>query len=732
MITIICEKPEKEDTLNKLIEIFKTIKNENGNLDINLKIANRVEGMKSIVPRDNEIFIVFGAKLYNFLIKDIREFDKRTSGVYRDVHKYSYYVRLGETRYFLACLPPLETVILNPDSFFAFESLIKILKDDTENFQLSIRDVFLNKTDVSRKNWPVDVIEAGYSPKVRLLWNYKEQKEYMKSLFEKPDWHLMAIDTESTGLKIWDLSKHDIKIGSFSDEENLGVALNISLPGLVGDRNLKKNQSAEIEDLFIKYIFEKPKTFLAWFANFDIFGLCNKYGKTFADFLKANRIIDGIQILHAFSENRKATGEGYSIKDAARDLIGYAQWAYVEQYLDYIQNWESYPVEKIIERSNNSMEYAARDAAAEYTLTKRLLDKIKDDKIISKFVDSVARKIMEVKLEIEWNGLKIDNIGLSKAVGISDWENKYLVRNIVKNCKESTDGKCRTDMFLFSTTTGRVLYGKPPLNQMKIGESNVAKYIVADDDHSFVYIDLDSADLRSAALITQDFNLIDDLNVNGDYYMVFAKQLFSGHIQEKHRAIAKQFVLSMLNLAGDETIAKEAGVKTTDVKAYKTQFYDRYKKMLDYKIKLHSFLRENGYVMSPSFRKRRFTSNDLKDSLFYKSFLSAHNFPFQSTTTDLMALNCHRFIQETRSLGVKLCYWNVDAAGILVPDEYIEDIKCKLYMFSEIPGIIADGVIFLQEHMLGNKPRANVALKEPKFSFTAKIGKNLKELEDLK
>lgn len=726
-ITIIAENPKKKNSLNKLVDIFKKIKSEHNDLEINLRLANRISGMNRIDITDNECLIVFGSSLYTYLLKDINEFDRLTSSTSRrDVHKFSYFIRNNNKHYFLACMPPIDFTILKPETFLAFESFMTNLKNETENFKISIRDIFLKKEKPERKEWRISIIENGFSPITHAYFKYDEIKFYLYSLFNKPDWHEMAIDTETMGLEIWNAAKHDIKIASFSDEENVGHAINLGLPGLISC--LTPEQLKEVESLFVKYIFEKPKIFIAWFCNYDIFTICNKYKKTYRDFLRTNKIIDGIQLLHAFSENRKI--EGYGIKACSRDFLNYAQYSYIEKYIDYIYNWENYTVKQIIETANNSMKYAAEDAAGEYTLTTKIFKEIKKDPIVSNFADRIANKIMAIKLEIEWNGLNVDLEGMSKnSDKFSGWEIKNIVEHTIKKCKSSTDRKLHSDLFVFSTTTGRLLYGKPYLNSMKIG-SEVSKYFIPEKGRTFVYIDLDSADLRSAALVSQDKRLIDDLNNGKDYYMNFSKTLFGETAGALERNKTKKFVLSMLNLASENTVAKDIGKNTYDAKTYINQFYDSYPRMLEYKNKVIEFLRKNSFVMSASFRKRRFSEDDLSNKFFWTSFLSAHNFAFQATTSDLMILNCFSFLAETRSYDVKQVYLNVDAAIFEVPDEYLDEIRIKANIFKEIPGIICNGTLALQEIMLGKKPNINSSLKMPVYTYKIYKGKNMKEWED--
>lgn len=729
MITIIAEPAKNISNQNKLVSIFREIKKANKNLEINLRIARRTDAMRGYKPKNNEILIIFGSRLYQHVLRDINEFDKIAGNPMREVHKFSYFIRRDNKYYFVAYMPPIDFAMSKPDTFMAFESFMKSLKASTRNFELTIQDTYLNKSS-PRTKWPIDVIENGFSPRVKILSKYDEVKEHLYNLLDLPDWHVCSIDYETTGLWIWNEKIHDIKIIGTATEDNFGYGMNFGLPGLTGCYS--NGQLEEVRKLFEKYMFEKPKIMIAWKIDFEVFSTCTVYNRSYRDFLRCNRLLDGMHLLHVLCEDRKV--EGYNLKAASRDFLNFAQYSFVQKYLDYLKNWETYTVDQVLEAAAGSMKYAAEDAAGEYALTTMLKKEIDKDPITSIHLERIAPKIMAVKLESQWNGLTIDCENMAKSsISCSGWELENIIKPTLKQCKESSDGRLHPELFVFSTKTGRMLYGKPFLNGMKMG-STAAEFFVSDPGSTFVYIDLDSADLRSAALITGDTALTQDLNSLEDYYIRFARtSIYKGieitSIEEKERNIIKQFVLSMLNLAGDSTIAKETGVSVGDVKVYKEKFYERYPMMEKYKVMLKDTLQRESCVFSPSWRKRRFSEDDLNKENFWRSFLSAHNFPFQATTADLMVVNCFEFIANTRQFNVKQCIINVDAAVFNVPDKHLDEIKEYFKVFEKVPDDIVLGVKKFQETVFTDVLRANLSIVPPKFAYKLYKGKNLKEME---
>jgi len=613
-----------------------------------------------------------------------------------------------------------------PDTFLAFESFMKTLMAATQGFKISIRDAYLQKSIPARNQWPIDVVENGFSPRIQIHMNYDDVKVQLYNLLDQPAWHINSIDYETSGLMYWNKNIHDIKVVASALDDTMGHGLNISLPGLTGA--YRNGQMKEIQELFGKYMFEKPKTLIAWNIGFEVYCTCTFYEKTLREFLKCNRLLDGMHLLHILFENRKV--EGYNLKAAVRDFLNFPQYSFIQKYLHYLEHWREYTPEQIIEAATGSLKYAAEDASGEYSLTTMLRREIEADPILFQHLNCIAPKIMAVKLETEFNGLTVDREGMSKgAMAFSGWELDQIVKPLLKKCDESDDGRLHAEMFIFSTVTGRVLYGKPNLNAMKIG-TKPSEYILADPGHTLVYVDLDSADLRTAALVAQEKTLIEDLNLEGDFYIKFAKELFgSTEITDKERDRAKLFILSMLNFAGDSTIAKDAGVAVGDVKAYKEKFHTRYPRMRMYQNYLQVFLKKNNYVFSPTWRKRRFSEDDMNTDNVRKSILSAQNFPFQATTTDLMAVNCFEFISLTREYNVKMCLWNIDAAVFNVPDVHLDVIKDKLRVFENVHADIIRGTKKFQEMVFFDLAESNLPIEIPRFTYKLYKGKNLKEME---
>ena len=109
--------------------------------------------------------------------------------------------------------------------------------------------------------------------------------------------------------------------------------------------------------------------------------------------------------------------------------------------------------------------------------------------------------------------------------------------------------------------------------------------------------------------------------------------------------------------------------------------------------------------------------------------MSAHNFPFQATTADLMTINCFEFISNTRQFNVKQCIINVDAAVFNVPDKNLNEVREHFKIFETVPNDLILGAKKFQETVITEDMGANLSIVPPKFAYKLYKGKNLKEME---
>lgn len=731
LINIICEKPKEKKNLDKLVEIFKEIKKKHS-VEINLKIANNlvaVNSLKNYRVQNDEILFVFGASLYKKFLVDINEFYKEDR---KEVHKFSYFIKSSGIHYFIAFMPPLDFTMAKPETFMAFESCLESLKRATRSFQAGPEEVYTSKSKNIHKNPKVDIVENGFSPKVNMAMKFSEVMQVIDELFALPDYYPVAIDFETAGLQIWDKTKHHIYIASFSWEDGYGHAINLGLPGVMHD--IKGDNLIAVLSRLEKYIFDKKKTFTAWKCDFDIFGVCNFFGRSFEDFLENNIIKDAMQMLHIISENRQI--EGYNLKSVSRDFLNYSQYAYVKQYIRYIENWQTMTSDECLDCALKSLKYAAEDAAAEHSLFLKINREIQADEISVKHYKKVSHIVQLDKLFIQWTGWKVAPYEeMAKGLmSLQAWEIDDIVRPTMKMSTESADGRVHPEIFVFATKTGRLQYAEPQLNKMKMG-SPTSKYFLSDSEkHSLVHVDMSQAEVAVAALLCQDYHLIDDLNDNPDYYRHFAKTIFKKEdIDDEEREIAKQITISMIYLASKTTLAKKLNSSEQDAQKYIDLFYERYPKMEEMKVKVGEFLKANQMIFGASFRKRRYSEDDMSSDNYWRSFLSAHNMPIQSTSSDMMLLNMIEFINRTKKeYGVNVVNTCHDSATFNVPDKHMKDVCDEIEVaFTRIPGIILEGVNTFNEQVLGKSPAVGMAVKTPNIRYKIYAGKNFHDMKEV-
>lgn len=724
-ISIYAEPPKAKSNLDKVIKHFSEVKQKNSKIDINYYPVTSVVN-STFKPKNNEIIVAFGRNAYINMMQDIKDFyttEFQADGV--DLYKFSFFVNKSGINYFIAFMPPIDITMEKLDTKIAFESMLKSLDKFTNGFTKSIEDVFTENVSPENLGKSVSVIKNGMSAKTKLLFEYSDIKSFIMDLFDKEEGHRVCIDTETSGLNIFG-TDFSINIMSFCfNEPNFtGYALDLGLPGI----QLKGTalQRQEIKSLLEQYIFEKKKVVAFWNASYDVFAICNYFKRSLADFLAVNTIIDGPQILHVLTENRKF--ETYKLKSALRDYLNWEQYDSLEQYLDYLAHWESMsPVEWMI-RATQSLSYAAKDSSGTFQLIRKILTMIKEEGYVFEHYKNVTHKILLLQLMIYNNGIKVDTQGiLNNIASFAGWEGQKLIMPILKNVQENTlDGRLHAKFSLHSAVNGKLYFSKPDLNKLKVN-TNLAKYFKADDGHTFVYVDLKQAEFRMLAYLSQDDQLIKDICAS-DYYSNFAKYLFNKEeINERERKIAKEFILTMINLGSEETISENCGVTVDDAKMFIEKFYEKYPKTKQMTEKIKRYLNTTKTMFGGSLRKRRFSDSDLEGKMFFKTFLSAHNHPISSTVADMVAMKASDFVINNSNLGVKACNINHDSVTFQVPDERVGTIVGLLKEhFSTIDSFIENGVKFFRKEVVKNESNLIPVI----FDIDVLTGKDLGSMEE--
>lgn len=272
-------------------------------------------------------------------------------------------------------------------------------------------------------------------------------------------------------------------------------------------------------------------------------------------------------------------------------------------------------------------------------------------------------------------------------------KNTYIDKILIALDKDS---RLRTGFNLTTTTSGR-LSSSGKLNMQQLPRDNpiVKGCIKARPGYKIVSIDLGTAEMYYAAVLSKDPNLMKVFQNGGDFHSAVAKMVFSlpctvDEVKIKnpgYRQAAKAISFGILYGSGKDKVATtvsdyylemhiEQGVKlqtfTIDeaddaIKRY-FKTYSRLKEWLE---ETKAEIRENGYIYSHFGRKRRLKNVFSSDKATAASEVrSGVNFTIQSLASDINLLGA---IDTQNSMG----FPNPAIGGIfaLVHDSILAEIK---------------------------------------------------------
>lgn len=266
------------------------------------------------------------------------------------------------------------------------------------------------------------------------------------------------------------------------------------------------------------------------------------------------------------------------------------------------------------------------------------------------------------------------------------------------------DGRLRTNFNIHGTTSGRLSSsGKLNLQQLPRDNSAVKGSIKATPGHKIVAVDLTTAEVYVAAVLSNDKELMNVFSSGGDFHSTIAKKVFGLPCEVSEvkalypllRQAAKAITFGIMYGAGPSKIswqvtkdAKDNGmdyVFTEDdakdaIKAYFKQFHG----LKNWIAKNQEFIANNGYIYSYFGRKRRLP-NVLSSDGGIKSHAirSGLNFLVQSPASDVNLLAGIEMNQYIKRWGMKARIFALVHDSILaeVPDDEVDKYISKLKEF---------------------------------------------------
>jgi len=239
--------------------------------------------------------------------------------------------------------------------------------------------------------------------------------------------------------------------------------------------------------------------------------------------------------------------------------------------------------------------------------------------------------------------------GHSIARLVLDWRELTKLRSTyteaLLNQREQNTNRVHTSYASATTLTGRLSSNDPNLQNIPIRTENGKKIrhaFVSENNKKLVSFDYSQIELRLAAEISQDENLIQAFVAGEDIHDSTAKKIFNlsdKKISDDHRRKAKAINFGIIYGISPYGLAKQLSISNTEGKQYIEEYFLRFPKIKDYMDNQINFAKANNYVKTIFGRKCNIKGiNDKNFSVRGFAERQSINAPIQGTAADIIKI----------------------------------------------------------------------------------------------
>ena len=224
-------------------------------------------------------------------------------------------------------------------------------------------------------------------------------------------------------------------------------------------------------------------------------------------------------------------------------------------------------------------------------------------------------------------------------------------------------GRIHTSYNQTVTATGRLSSSNPNLQNIPIRTEEgreIRKGFIAEGDRLLLSADYSQIELRVFAHYSDDPVLLDAFQRGEDIHARTAAEIFdvdSRMVTPEMRRMAKTINFGIIYGMGPIKLAKELGISKKVAQVYLDNYYKRYRGVKNYKEKVLSQAKNNGYV-STLLKRRRYLPNIANENgnLRGEAERAAINTPIQGTAADLIKLAMIHIADKLKGekLGTKM------------------------------------------------------------------------------
>ena len=205
------------------------------------------------------------------------------------------------------------------------------------------------------------------------------------------------------------------------------------------------------------------------------------------------------------------------------------------------------------------------------------------------------------------------------------------------------DGRIHTTFLQNGTTTGRMASRNPNLQNIpKHGEyaKKIRDTFVATSGFSLLSIDYSQAEIRIAALLSNDISFLEIVSGGNDIHTETAKRLFNKNdISKEERDRAKQINFGILYGMGPKALSQDMNISFSEARTMLAEYKQQFPMLQEYLERLKEQVGESGFVTTYFGRKRIFPKNAIYNMRVKAAVeRAAINAPIQGTCADMIKL----------------------------------------------------------------------------------------------
>jgi DNA polymerase-1 len=241
---------------------------------------------------------------------------------------------------------------------------------------------------------------------------------------------------------------------------------------------------------------------------------------------------------------------------------------------------------------------------------------------------------------------------------ISKLKSTYL--DALVNIVNPVTGRIHTSYNQTVTATGRLSSSNPNLQNIPIRTEEgreIRKGFIADDGRLLLSADYSQIELRVFAHYSEDPVLLRAFEREEDIHTRTAAEVFDldpKMVAPEMRRMAKMINFGIIYGMGPVKLAKELGISKKVAQVYLDSYFEKYKGVKNFKEKIISQARQNGYV-STLLKRRRYLPNINSDigNIRSEAERAAINTPIQGTAADLIKMAMINIAQRLKKENLR-------------------------------------------------------------------------------